>query len=98
MVNNDTKLTDAGAVLNLSTYYLSVISAWTPYVRNNGFAAMRHVNVYFGNVMQVTRIDVQQNTALPHQVTEITVEYTNDGVSYYGMEKVNHVWENTYFK
>lgn len=66
-----------------------VFSAWVPYIRDGNHASSRHMGVYFGNVTTVTMVDIQQDTTEPDEVTEITIEYTNDGIAYFGAETVS---------
>jgi len=49
------------------------------------------MSVYFGSPTKITMIGVQQDTTQPDKVTELTVDYTNDGVAYFAAETVRGV-------
>lgn len=58
-------------------------------VRYANFAAHRYLVVYFGNLHKFVKMAVQQDTGSIDLVTEVAVEYTNDGESWFGEETVS---------
>lgn len=66
-----------------------LFSGWRPFVRYANFAADRYLVVYFGNLHKFVKMAVQQDTGCIDRVTEVAVEYTNDGASWFGEETVS---------
>jgi hypothetical protein len=63
--------------------------AWSPIARENKFAQNRYLVVYLGNEHKFSMMAIQQNEGHTDTVTEVTLEYTFDALSWFGIEVVS---------
>ncbi|KAL8587122.1 hypothetical protein ACOMHN_026090 [Nucella lapillus] len=55
-------------------------TGWTPYVRDGPLGQKRYFQVYFSNMMRVSRIEVKQSG--PAKAIQVKLAYSNDGKAF----------------
>ncbi|XP_060593720.1 uncharacterized protein LOC132748179 [Ruditapes philippinarum] len=68
---------------------LNNAGAWSPIARENKFAQNRYLVVYLGTEHKFSMMAIQQNEGHTDTVTEVTLEYTFDALSWFGIEVVS---------